>query len=118
MAQIVIIDELRDSATGLASTFSAAGHHVISVTDTQHGIDFCRANSVNAVIVCIYPPERDVEAVVQLRSAFPNLPVIAFYAKAAEADPSAFILSAEDTSMIRRPDNLSAVLFAVEKILP
>ena len=118
MAQIVIIDELGDSATELESTFSAAGHHALSVRDAGSGIDFCRTNSVKAVIACVYLPGRDMETVLQLRRTFPNLPVIVFYAKAAEVDSSAFVLCAGDTSIIPKPVSLSTVLLAVEKVLP
>ena len=118
MARIVIIDELGESATELESTFSAAGHHALSVTDARHGIDFCHANSVNAVIVCVYLPGRDMETVLQLRKTLPHLPVIVFYARAAETDPSAFVLCVGDTSIIPKPVSLSTVLFAVEGIVP
>jgi DNA-binding NtrC family response regulator len=78
MARILIIDDDPPLRGVLAEALSRAGHEVSMAEDGRQGIEMFRAAPADVVVTdLIMPGQEGLETIMQLRSEFPAVPIIA-----------------------------------------
>ena len=78
MARILIVDDDLGMRKMLEETLAAEGHTILLAEDGKQAIQRLRAGQANLVITDIFMPEKDgLEFMLDLRTEFPTLPVIA-----------------------------------------
>jgi CheY-like chemotaxis protein len=75
--KVLIADDNRDLAENLGEILEADGHQVEVVHDGHDAVQRAASHLFDAVILDIHMPRKNgVEACIELRRAFPHLPVI------------------------------------------
>ncbi len=78
MAKILLIEDDKVVAASLATFLKKDGHAVETVHDGLHGMAAVEAEAPDIVVTDVFMPEMDgLEAIRELRSKKPGLPVIA-----------------------------------------
>ncbi len=121
MANIIVIDDDKVVATMIAAFLKPEGHNVRIEINGKLGMESIAANPTDIVITDMFMPEKDgLEAIRELRTLRPDLPVIAISgggtaAGGAEILNIARILGAK--AVITKPVMKPELLRAVEKCL-
>ena len=78
MARILVIDDVRLMRNLIAETVQAAGHEVMCAANGKEGLKMFSAEAADLVITDLIMPEKEgLETIQQLRSAQPDLKIIA-----------------------------------------
>ncbi len=78
MATILIIEDEELARLSMCEVLTAEGHRVIEAKDGVEGMTLQRSRPADLVVTDIFMPRKDgVETIVELRKAFPGLPIIA-----------------------------------------
>ncbi len=78
MARILIIDDDQRFRGALREMLQDAGYEVIEARDGRPGLDLFRAKPTDLVITDIIMPDVEgIEVIVELRSEFPDVPILA-----------------------------------------
>ena len=121
MAKILVIEDDKIVATIVEKFLSNGGHTVTVANDGDAGLRAVATDPPDLVITDVFMPEKDgLEAIRELRTKNPTLPVIAMSgggsgASGAEILRIASILGAKE--VLKKPLTSAEVLGAVERCL-
>ena len=78
MAKILVIDDDDEFRNMLKQMLERGGHHVITATDGDMGIEFYRKEQTDLVITDLIMPKKEgVETIIELKKESPNVKIIA-----------------------------------------
>lgn len=121
MAKILVIDDDDMVRYSMRSVLESAGHEVVEAENGVDGLSRVPGQSFDLVVTDIIMPEKEgVETIIEMKSTFPALPIIAIsgggpdgytgYLETAKA------LGAD--GILQKPVTPEALLKAVEACLP
>lgn len=116
MAHILIIDDNSDLRTAAKMMLESAGHRVEEATNGVEGTQRFLAHPADLVITDIMMPEQDgLETLLQLRTDYPDVPMIVISGEAAEHLDLAHEFGA--THVLAKPFRMANLLAVVKKTL-
>ncbi len=120
MAQILIIDDDDIIRRMLRLMLTKAGYTVLDAANGKEGLELFRNNDVDLVLTDLIMPEKEgIEMIVELRSDFPDVKIIAM-SGGAQMGPEGYLqmadaLGAQQT--LKKPIARQDLLNAIEQLL-
>jgi len=116
LAQILIMDDDASVRTALKTLLQKEGHEITEAHNAAEGAKIYSTSAPDLIITDLLMPERDgVEALLELRSQYPNIKTIVISGDAPEFLPIVEDLGAGRT--IAKPFKNDEVLAAVKELL-
>jgi CheY-like chemotaxis protein len=117
MFRILIIDDDPDTRAFLEQVLSPAGYETLTAGEGEEGLKRYLSEAVDLVITDLFMPERDgLETIVDIRTRFPALPIIAISGHPPALLPAALAIGANET--LQKPFSSDQLLASVQKLLP
>ena len=120
MARILIIEDDQEVRQLLATLLQRAGHEVAQARDGQEGIHSHRKHPSDLVITDLIMPRKEgLETIIDMRSEFPSLKIIAISGGARGSNED-YLRTAElcgAARIFRKPFANEALLRAVDELL-
>lgn len=118
MARILVIDDNPAMGQWVEQVLKSAGHEVLLAVDGQEGVKQHRAAPAQLVITDLLMPVQDgLETIRQLRSAFPEVPIIAMSGCAPAATMLSIAQHQGNVGLLQKPFTDVELLAAVDKSL-
>ncbi len=116
MARILVIDADYEIRMLLRKMLEMAGHRVIEASNGEEGIRLYSQNPMDLIITDILMPEKDgVEALLELRTDFPDIKVIVISGKGKYLLPTASEFGA--LRVFEKPLKMQEILSTVKELL-
>lgn len=121
MARILIIDDDPFVRSMVTRALREYGHSVMIAEDGDQGLAVMVDRKVDLVITDILMPRKEgIETIVELKTFYPELPVIAMSGGGATSAPEApledaRLIGADDT--LSKPFNVSTLIHTVDRLL-
>ncbi len=121
MARILIIDDDPFVRSMVTRALREYGHSVLVAEDGDQGLAVMTERIVDLVITDILMPRKEgIETIVELKTFYPDLPVLAMSGGGATSAPDApledaRLIGADDT--LAKPFNLSTLIHTVDRLL-
>lgn len=115
MKPILIVDDDPRNIFALTATLRAHGLNCVSAKDVQQAMAFTRQTEPGVVLMDMMMPEMDgYEAIPKIKSAFPELPVIAVTAQAMMGDRERCLEAGAD-EYVAKPIDVDRLLYLIKK---
>jgi DNA-binding response OmpR family regulator len=121
MKIILVIDDDQDVRSCIRNILEHSGYSVLEAENGKVGIDICRHNPVDLVIVDLFMPEKEgIETIIELRKEYADLKILAISGGIPGYGPDHFLhisqkLGADGT--LDKPFNMQQLLSKVENLL-
>jgi DNA-binding response OmpR family regulator len=121
MKIILVIDDDEDVRSCIRNILEHSGYSVLVAENGKVGIDICRHNPVDLVIVDLFMPEKEgIETIIELRKEYADLKILAISGGIPGYGPDHFLhiaqkLGADGT--LDKPFNMQQLLSKVENLL-
>jgi|WetSurMetagenome_2_1015567.scaffolds.fasta_scaffold89800_3 DNA-binding response OmpR family regulator len=121
MKIILVIDDDEDVRSCIRNILEHSGYSVLEAENGKVGIDICRHNPVDLVIVDLFMPEKEgIETIIELRKEYADLKILAISGGIPGYGPDHFLhiaqkLGADGT--LDKPFNMQQLLSKVENLL-
>jgi DNA-binding response OmpR family regulator len=121
MKIILVIDDDEDVRSCIRNILEHSGYSVLEAENGKVGIDICRRNPVDLVIVDLFMPEKEgIETIIELRKEYADLKILAISGGIPGYGPDHFLhiaqkLGADGT--LDKPFNMQQLLSKVENLL-
>ena len=116
MARILVIDDDYEVRVSLRKMLEMAGHRVIEASNGEEGVRLYSQNPTDLIITDILMPEKDgVEALLELRTDFPDIKVIVISGEGKELLATASEFGA--LRVFEKPFRVQEILSAVKELL-
>jgi DNA-binding response OmpR family regulator len=118
---ILVIDDDEDVRSCIRNILEHSGYSVLEAENGKVGIDICRHNPVDLVIVDLFMPEKEgIETIIELRKEYADLKILAISGGIPGYGPDHFLhiaqkLGADGT--LDKPFNMQQLLSKVENLL-
>lgn len=120
MPRILVIEDEELARYSMRDILESGGYEVVEASDGRHGIQVHEDRPADLVITDIIMPHKDgVETVIEMRRAFPDLPIIAVSA-GGRARNLSFLTMAKEfgaNECLVKPFAAADLLAAVERCL-
>ena len=116
-----MIDDDEDVRACIRNILEHSGYSVLEAENGKVGIDICRHNPVDLVIVDLFMPEKEgIETIIELRKEYADLKILAISGGIPGYGPDHFLhiaqkLGADGT--LDKPFNMQQLLGKVENLL-
>lgn len=116
-----MIDDDQDVRSCIRNILEHSGYSVLEAENGKVGIDICRHNPVDLVIVDLFMPEKEgIETIIELRKEYADLKILAISGGIPGYGPDHFLhiaqkLGADGT--LDKPFNMQQLFSKVENLL-
>ena len=116
LARILVIDDSSEIRVSLRKMLEVAGHKIIEASNGEEGVRLYSQNPTDLIITDILMPDKDgIEALLELRTDFPDIKVIVISGKGKELLPTASEFGAR--RVFEKPFRVQEILSAVKELL-
>lgn len=118
MARILVIDDDADTRALLEEALKAADHEVVVAASGRDATERCRNSPPDLVITDLFMPEVDgLETIMELRTRWPALPIIAMTGRVEAWSTRASALQLGALEVVPKPFQIPDILAAVQRAL-
>lgn len=121
MACILVIDDEEEIRILLTQILEKAGHRVLCARDGAEGMALCRQQKIHLVITdLIMPGQEGVETIIELRTDYPDIPVVAISGGGRISGTRDFLNTAKvlgATRTFSKPFDNAELLYAVRELV-
>lgn len=121
MKIILVVDDDQDVRSCVRNILEHSGYNVLEAENGSVGINICRHNLVDLVVVDLFMPEKEgIETIIELRKEYADLKILAISGGIPGYGPDHFLhiaqkLGADGT--LDKPFNMQQLLSKVEILL-